>query len=184
MTITAVLTAYAALVASLALGISLLILRVLPEPEPEPEPEQASTPGAGRSPGGPDPGSPAPPIAGRASTGQLLDPTDLAGRPHLVAFLSSSCSGCRAELPSLAGYVGLWPGSLQLIVVIVGDPRRGADLEQALAPIASVVFEPDGGPIAAAYRVTGFPCCVLVSATSTVVASSPSVLSLPLPLPQ
>lgn len=180
MTITAVLAVYAALIASLALGISLLILRVLPEPAPQP--------GIGGrvswSPGGLEPGSRAQPIVARASTGQHLDSTEFAGRPHLVAFLSGSCPGCRTSLPSLAGYVGRWPGSLRLIAVIVGDPRQGTELEQSLAPIATVVFEPDRGPIAAAYRVVGFPCYVLVSASATVLASSASVLDLPLAQPQ
>ncbi|HST49921.1 TlpA family protein disulfide reductase [Jatrophihabitans sp.] len=180
MTVTAVLTAYAALVASLALAISLLALRVLPDQAP------LSRPGAGvpLPAGGPDPGSPAPPILARTSTGQPLDSAELAGRPYLVAFLSSSCPGCRTSLPSLAGYVGLHPGPLRLIVVIVGDPRRGADIERLLAPIATVVFEPVGGPIAAAYRITGFPSYVLVSADSAVLATGGSVLDLPQSQPQ
>jgi thiol-disulfide isomerase/thioredoxin len=177
MTITAVLTAYATLVASLALAISLLVLRVLPARDPQPE-------GVPLPVSGPDPGSPAPPIVARTSTGLLLDSTELAGRPHLVAFLSSRCPGCRATLPPLAHYLSLLPSPLRLIVVIVGDPRRGADLEQSLAPIATVVFEPDGGPITAAYRITGFPSYVLVSASSTVLATSQSVPELPQPQPQ
>ncbi|HST49801.1 TlpA family protein disulfide reductase [Jatrophihabitans sp.] len=174
MTITAVLTGYAALVASLALGISLLALHVVPARSPHPGPAgHLLLPASG-----PDVGSPAPPILARTSTGALLEP---AGGPHLVAFLSSSCPGCRATLPPLAGYLGRQPSPLRLIVVIVGDPRQGADIEQLLAPTATVVFEPDGGPIAAAYRITAFPCYVLVSATSTVLATSRSVLDLPQP---
>lgn len=179
MTITTVLAGYAALVASLALAVSLLVLRVLPSGTPHPRvADGLPLPG-----GGPDIGSPAPPIVARTSTGQLLDTTELAGGPYLVAFLSSSCPGCRATLPPLAGYVGLLPTPLPLIVVIVGDPGRGADIERLLAPIASVVFEPDGGPVVAAYRVTGFPSYVLVSPASTVLATGQSVRDLPQPQP-
>jgi thiol-disulfide isomerase/thioredoxin len=180
MTITAVLAGYAALVASLALGISLLVLRVLPAGDPPP----LVADGLPLRAGGPDVGSPAPPIVTRTSTGQLLDTTGLPDRPYLVAFLSSSCPGCRATLPPLAGYVGLLPTPLRLIVVIVGDPGRGADIERLLAPIATVVFEPAGGEIMAAYRILGFPSYVLVSADSTVLATGQSVRDLPQPQPQ
>jgi len=171
MTIADVLSVYAALVASLALGIALLILRVLPDPgEPG---EVAQRPAW--SPGGPEPGSLVPPI----HTGQSPEPAE-PGRAQLVAFLSSSCSACRSTLPSLLGYLG----TLRLIAVIAGEPRAGADLERLLAPVGTVVFEPYGGPIAAAYRITGYPCYVLLSADSVVLATGSSVLDLPQTQPQ
>jgi hypothetical protein len=178
-TITTVLVGYTTLTATLALAISLLNLRLLPV--------RGSSPAAGGAvslpASGPEVASPAPPILAATSTGELLDTSTSSGRSYLVAFLSSSCLGCRAALPALLGH-GRLPGSPRLIAVLVGDRRRGADLEQQLASLATIVFEQADGPIATAYRITGFPSYVLVSAEGTVLATGRSVLELPQPQPQ
>ncbi|HEV2888207.1 MAG TPA: hypothetical protein VGX49_14950 [Jatrophihabitans sp.] len=179
MTVTTVLVVYTTLVATLALGISLLILRLLPVRTPLPAGGAVSLPASG-----PDVASPAPPIRARTSTAALLDTAELAGRSYLLAFLSSSCQGCRAALPAMTNYASQLPGDQRLIAVIVGDPRRGADIERQLAQVATIVSEPEGGPIAAAYRIAVFPSYVLVSETGTVLATGQSVLDLPQPQPQ
>jgi hypothetical protein len=133
---------------------------------------------------GPDVGAPAPPFTSRTSTGAVLDTATLAGRNYLLAFVSSTCMGCRDALPGMIGYASQLPGDFGLITVIVGDARRGRDIEQALAPVATVVSEPDGGPISTAYQIRLFPSYILVSDTGTVLATGQSVRDLPQPQPQ
>jgi hypothetical protein len=84
----------------------------------------------------------------------------------------------------MIGYASQLPGEFRLITVIVGDPQRGVDLEQALAPVATVVSEPDGGPISTAYQIHLFPSYVLISDTGRVLATGQSVRDLPQPQPQ
>ena len=175
MTITAVLVVYATLVATLALGISLLILRAL----------SLDTLGSAqgdafaRQDNGPRVGSLAPPFTARTNTGALLDTADLAGSNYLLTFLSSNCPGCLAAVPGLAGYASQLGDSRQLVTVIVGESQRRTELEQRLASIATVICEPEAGPIAAAYRITAFPTHLLISETGTVLANGQSVLDLP-----
>jgi thiol-disulfide isomerase/thioredoxin len=177
MTITTVLLVYATLVATLALGISLLILRALPLDTLGFAKGDAS----GRQVSGPDVGSPAPPFTALTSTGALLDTTDLAGGNYLLAFLSSDCPGCLTAVPGLVGYANQPGNSQRLVTVIVGESQRRPELEQLLAPVATVICEPAAGPIAAAYRITGFPSYLLISETGTVLAHGLSALDLPQP---
>jgi hypothetical protein len=181
MTIITVLVAYTTLVATLALGISLLILRSLHTGT------QASGAGSARTlpASGPDLASPAPPFLARTSAGTLLDTAELAGQGYLLAFVSSSCQGCLTALPSMIGYASQLPDSQRLITVVVGElNERAAEIQRRLTGIADIVTEPVGGPIATAYRINLFPSYVLISATGTVLATGPSVRDLPEPQPQ
>lgn len=178
MTIITVLVVYATLVATLALGISLLLLRSLPAGPPAPAVSQAvALPDSG-----PDIASPAPPFTARTSTAAVLDTAELAGKTYLLAFLSSSCHGCLVALPAMIGYASQLPDPQRLISVIVGEANaRAVEIEQRLARLAVIVSEPEGGPIATAYRITTFPSYVLVSETGTVLGAGNSVFDLPLP---
>jgi len=180
MTITTVLAAYTTLAATLALAISLLILRSLHgSPQPGRALGVAALPASG-----PEVGSTAAPFTARTTTGALLDAAELTGRSYLLAFVSSTCGGCRNALPGMIDYASQLPRECRLITVIVGDARRGADLEHALAPVATMVSEPDGGPISAAYQIHLFPSYVLISDTGKVLATGQSVRELPQPQPQ
>lgn len=181
MTILTVLVAYTTLVATLALGISLLVLRLLPTGTLAPAVGGAVTLPAS----GPDVASQAPPFTALTSTATLLDTAELAGRNYLLAFLSSSCAGCLASLPAMLGYASQLADPQRLITVIVGDFNgRAAEIEQRLSAVATIVSEPEGGPIATAYHIHLFPSYVLISETGTVLATGQSVLDLPQPQPQ
>lgn len=182
MTITTVLMGYTTLAATLALGISLLILRSLSRSAPGGGPVGGAAVTLPAS--GPDVGSLAPPFTARTTTATVLRTAELLGQTYLLAFVSSTCEGCRMALPGMIGYASQLPGEVRLITVIVGDPRRGADIEQLLAPVATVVSEPDGGPISTAYQIQLFPSYVLISETGTVLATGQSVRDLPQPQPQ
>jgi thiol-disulfide isomerase/thioredoxin len=177
MTFTTVLVVYATLAATLALGISLLVLRALPLEFLG----SAKGDGTARRASGVEVGSPASPFTARTSTGALLDTADLAGSNYLLAFYSSSCPGCLAAVPALASYASQAADSQQLIAVIVGESHHRPELEDRLASIATVISELEAGPIAAAYRITVFPSYVLISDTGTVLATGQSVLDLPQP---
>ncbi|MDQ1743225.1 MAG: hypothetical protein QOE23_1564 [Pseudonocardiales bacterium] len=182
MTIDGVLVVYAALVATLALTISLLLLRSLPASQSQQQQPRATP--AALPPSGPDLASPAPPIRTRTNTAALLDTAELAGRGYLLAFLSSGCRGCRENLPLLSDYASRFADPQRLIAVILGERQRGVDLEQRLTGVATIVVEPEAGEIAAAYRITVFPSYVLVSETGAVLATGHSVRDLPQPQPQ
>jgi hypothetical protein len=181
MTMTSVLLGYTTLAATLALGLSLLVLRSVHGSAPaQPGPAVAVLP-----PSGPDLGSTAPRIIALTAEARLLDTGDYAGQRYLLAFFSSSCQGCRLALPAMMDYAGqLFGSSGQLIAVIVGDRRRGADIALKLQGSATLVHEPEGGPIAMAYEINLFPSYILVSEEGKVLATGQSVRDLPQPQPQ
>jgi hypothetical protein len=49
-----------------------------------------------------------------------------------------------------------------LLAVVCGPVEEAADLVRQLDPVATVVVEPDRGPIQQAFEVSGFPAFVLV----------------------
>lgn len=181
MTITNVLLGYTTLAATLSLGLSLLVLRSLHGGAPAvPGSRAAVLPASG-----PRVGSPALRITALSEEGELLDTEQLSGQSYLLAFFSSTCPGCRTALPAMTSYAGRQFGEpRQLIVVIVGDRRRGADIASTLQGSATVVHEPEGGSISTAYRINLFPSYVLVSEAGIVLATGQSVRELPQRQPQ
>lgn len=181
MTISTVLLYYTTSAATLSLALSLLVLRSL----------NGGALVAQRSSGavlpasGPEVGSPALPITALTEEAQLLDTSEFSGQGYLLAFFASSCQGCRAALPVMMGYAGqLFDSPRQLITVIVGDRRLGADIASTLRGRATVVHEPEGGPVSTAYQINLFPSYILVSEAGTVVATGQSVRDLPQRQPQ
>jgi hypothetical protein len=181
MTITTVLLGYTSVAATLALGLSLVALRALNSGAPAvPGSAAAVLPASG-----PEVGSAARRITALTAEAKLLDTDQLAGQRYLLAFFSSSCQGCRTALPAMMSYAAqLFGSSERLIAVIVGDPGRGADIALTLQGSATVVHEPEGGPIATGYEINLFPSYVLVSEQGTVMATGQSVRDLPQPQPQ
>ena len=175
MTITTVLLCYTTSAATLSLVLSLLVLRSLHG-------------GAATMPGspvvlpasGPELGSPALRITAVTDEAKLLDTDLFSGQGYLLAFFSSTCLACRTALPALTSYAGeLFGDPRRLIAVIVGDRRRGADIASTLQGCATLVHEPEGGPISSAYRIALFPSFVLVSEEGIVLATGQSVRELP-----
>jgi thiol-disulfide isomerase/thioredoxin len=181
MTITNVLLGYTTSAATLSLVLSLLVLRSLHGGAPT----MLGSGGAALPASGPEPGSPALRITAVTEEAKLLDTEQFSGQGYLLAFYSSTCLGCRTALPAMTGYAGeLFGDPRQLITVIVGDRRRGADIAATLRGSATVVHEPDGGPISSAYRINLFPSYVLVSEAGIVLATGQSVRDLPQRQPQ
>jgi hypothetical protein len=178
MTISTVLLYYTTAAATLSLALSLLVLRSL-------NGGALAVPGSSGAvlpASGPEVGSPALPITALTEEAKLLDTGEFSGQGYLLAFFSSSCQGCRTALPAMMGYAGqLFGGPQQLVAVIVGDRRQGADIASTLRGSATIVHEPEGGPISTGYRINLFPSYILVSEAGTVVATGQSVRDLPQP---
>src|SRR5205085_2079001 len=80
----------------------------------------------------------------------------LAGGDRLLAFVSASCTACREHLPGFVAAASAY-GRDGTVVVVTGDPDRGADLVRMAAGAAQVVVEPDDGPWTSGYDISTFP---------------------------
>ncbi|GGT02178.1 hypothetical protein GCM10010156_70150 [Planobispora rosea] len=99
----------------------------------------------------------------------------------LVAFVSPDCGPCRERVPSLVETARLWPGGRQAtMVVVIAGPDASTEYAELLSPVARVVVEPPGGPVAAAFGVAAFPLFGVVDRSGRVLRSTlePSTLLL------
>ncbi|MEV6932700.1 hypothetical protein AB0M46_50550 [Dactylosporangium sp. NPDC051485] len=166
MAATQALAGYAAVTATAALGLVLLMIRRLRHGVAAPA--HRPLPGSG-----PEIGRPAPAL-------DLPPGVEAAGGPRLLAFYSVSCAGCRQSLPRFLPYAREFAGTGgQVVAVIVGDERGGAGLASFLHGIATVVHEPEPGVRAGRYGVRLFPQYVLVDAAGQVIATTHSAAELP-----
>ena len=108
-------------------------------------------------------------VSGRPVTRAMLD------RPALVGFFSPGCAPCKEKLPDFVAQAARRPGGPDAVLaVVVGDPAEAAESVAALRPVATVVVEPEDGPLQWAFAIGGFPTFVLVE--DGVVAASDDVL--------
>jgi peroxiredoxin len=85
------------------------------------------------------------------------------GERPLVGFFSPSCKPCRERLPGFVQHAGSRPGGRDAVLAVVaGTPEASADYVEQLRAVATVVVEPDQGPVQKAFGVTGFPSFLLV----------------------
>src|SRR5205823_3116205 len=75
---------------------------------------------------------------------------------RLLAFVSATCTACREHLPRFVTAASAHGGD-RAVVIVVGDPARGADLVRMAAGAARVVVEADDGPWTTAYDISTFP---------------------------
>jgi thiol-disulfide isomerase/thioredoxin len=83
--------------------------------------------------------------------------------PQLVGFFSPDCPACRELLPKFVEHAARYPGGRpQVLAVVTGSGPGVDDLAGQLTGVARVVVEEAGGPVSAAFQVTGSPAwCVL-----------------------
>jgi hypothetical protein len=106
--------------------------------------------------------------------------TRAAVTPGLVAFLSSSCHGCREQLPGFLRYAAGHADASQVLAVVVVDARApGDDLVSALGGDCRIVVEGESGPLSTAFSIGGYPSFFTIDASGRVVGSAPSVRDLP-----
>jgi hypothetical protein len=94
-----------------------------------------------------------------------------------VAFLSADCDACHDMLPSLISYAASHGRDKVTAVVGGADPQTVAALEAVARVIPA---DPDGGPVARAFRNTWTPALYVVD-DRTVVATAGRVAELPKP---
>ncbi|MEU0484001.1 hypothetical protein ABZ260_33065 [Streptosporangium sp. NPDC006013] len=109
-----------------------------------------------------------------------FDATSVAGLPvtlatlgdrPLVGFFSPHCQPCKERLPEFIEHATSRPGGRDAVLAVaVGAEEETAELVELLRPVATIVVEPDRGPVQQAFAVTGFPAFVLVEG-GVVVAS-------------
>ncbi|NUT43998.1 MAG: hypothetical protein HOV86_28780 [Thermoactinospora sp.] len=98
---------------------------------------------------------------------------DLLPEGTVVAFLSSDCGRCRAELPELASWAARQDRS-RVLVVVDAEP-----MAETLSPVARVVVEAGDGPVTGAFRVDAFPSFFQVAEGGGVLARIRGVAQLP-----
>jgi hypothetical protein len=108
---------------------------------------------------------------------------ELLGAETLIGFFTPSCPGCAEQLPEFVRYADAMPhGRQQALAVVVGtDDGEVGEYAAQLSPVARVVAEEHGGPVAAALLVTGFPAFCLVGGNGVVLASGYKLDKLPVP---
>ncbi|MEU8247384.1 TlpA disulfide reductase family protein [Nonomuraea sp. NPDC048916] len=88
---------------------------------------------------------------------------DLLGDHSMVGFFSPHCGPCKERLPAFVEYASSRPGGRDAVLaVVVGTAEDTAEVAEQLRPVATVVVEPDRGPVQQAFAVNGFPAFVLV----------------------
>jgi hypothetical protein len=107
-------------------------------------------------------GSPVGAFATASVAGRPVGPDTLGGRT-LVGFFSPGCTPCTERLPGFVAYAaGRAGGPDAVLAVVAGEPAEAAETVEALRRVATVVVEPDDGPLQRAFGVSGFPAFVLV----------------------
>ncbi|WP_329430731.1 hypothetical protein OG339_23295 [Streptosporangium sp. NBC_01495] len=85
------------------------------------------------------------------------------GERPLAGFFSPHCQPCKERLPSFVEYAATRPGGRDAVLAVaVGTREETAALVELLRPVATVVVEPDRGPVQRAFGISGFPAFVLV----------------------
>lgn len=99
-----------------------------------------------------------------------------------VGVFSPGCGPCQERMPE---FIELAAGRDrgQVIAVVVGAAEDSTDYLARLAPVAQVVREDSGGPVARALGVTGFPSFALIDADGLVLASGTKLGALAMPAP-
>jgi hypothetical protein len=92
--------------------------------------------------------------------GEAVAPDLLAGYTTVV-FLAPECATCREQVPELVRWAR-GRDRARVLAVIDGNVSDTADLVARLAPVARVVVERAGTPVANAFGVTAYPASCLV----------------------
>jgi hypothetical protein len=114
-------------------------------------------------------------FAAMTTDGTPVTRASLTGRT-VVGFFSPSCAPCAQTVPKFTAYADdVCGGRDQVLAVVIGEPAAAARQVEALAPSARVVIEPLDGPVAQAFRVTGYPALAVVDEDHRIVASGTSM---------
>jgi hypothetical protein len=104
------------------------------------------------------------------------------GADTVVAFFSPTCDSCDEWVPKFVDAVKAMPsGASQALAVVVADtPSAATAMVSQLRQVAMVAIEPDKGPLATAFKVTGYPAMCRFDADGRVATYQPAeVLAVP-----
>ena len=117
------------------------------------------------------PGSLCGPFAATTEDGESVGTATLSD-PTLIAVFSPGCSACAEQLPHFIDRVASFPGGREnVLAVLAGEPGEVEEEARQLAPVARVVVEGVGGPVAEALEVRAFPAFLRLDATGRVLSS-------------
>jgi thiol-disulfide isomerase/thioredoxin len=117
-------------------------------------------------------GRPAPTTSFETFTGSQASLADLAGKPVVVNFWSSSCTGCVAEMPDVEKLHQRYGDKVAFVGINTVD---GPTPAAALAKQTGVTYElgrDPNGSIAKSFGVVNLPTTVLVGRDGTIVYST------------
>jgi thiol-disulfide isomerase/thioredoxin len=114
-------------------------------------------------------GALAPPYVTSATDGSAVS-RDLITEPVVVGFFSTGCDACHEALPDFLTLAAAFPRE-QVLAVIVDRTGEAGPQREKLEPVARVVVEDLGGPVASALQVRAFPAFALVGGGGRVLAS-------------
>jgi thiol-disulfide isomerase/thioredoxin len=123
------------------------------------------------------PGGAVDPFTAEDVHGTPVSLDDLA-QPTLVGFFSPNCPACEEKLPSFLDYAKAFPGGKDRTLAVVAGESGGVRYRSALAEVATVVVEPEFGPVQKAFGTRSYPA-FLVVVDGVVAQSTHDVADLP-----
>jgi hypothetical protein len=124
---------------------------------------------------GPPRGSRLPEFIASTVAGGTADDTRYAGAQGCVAFMSATCTPCKAALTELEPYLreaGI--GKQHTLVVLDGDPAAESQEARRAAGFAEVVVGADAARLIDQFGIAGFPTLIAVQ-SGVVTAVAPMV---------
>jgi hypothetical protein len=127
---------------------------------------------------GPPRGSRLPEFIAATVAGGTVDDTRYAGVPGCVAFVSATCTPCKAALTELEPYLrSAGIDKQHTLVVLDGDPAAESQEARRAAGFAEVVVGPDAARLIDQFGIAGFPTLIGVrSGVVTITAPMVGVL--------
>lgn len=104
---------------------------------------------------------------------------DFFSGPTVVGVFSTTCDACRDRLPEFVERVRT-QGARRVLAVVAGDREAAGPYVAELAPVATVLVEPEDGPVITAFGRPAFPSFYVVDGSGVVTASLLKPAELPL----
>jgi hypothetical protein len=118
------------------------------------------------------PGTPAPGFSAIATSGAECSLSTLLGRTSIVGIFSGDCGPCRDHLPGFVALARQLPqGPDGAVAIVRGDEHAAADLLAALDGSATVIMEPEGGPVGEAFSVETYPSMYVLDESGVIVSA-------------
>lgn len=113
-----------------------------------------------------------------ATDGSQVSSRDLRGQPLLIGLFSTSCEPCRRQVPAFAELVSGPAAPARSLALVVG-PDDISGYARQLEAVTTVIHEIERGPVCVALSARAFPVIYLIAPDGRVIASGPSVESIP-----